>query len=92
MLEDIRTVEENEFAGDQICDIVRELTKDSYTIIHASAAGGRKTMSIYLTAAMQMYGRAQDALSACSGERAVRDESGVLLRTAVAANFENKRR
>jgi CRISPR-associated protein (TIGR02584 family) len=63
MLEDIRTVEENEFAGDQICDIVRELTKDPDTLIHASAAGGRKTMSIYLTAAMQMFGRAQDALS-----------------------------
>jgi CRISPR-associated protein (TIGR02584 family) len=63
MLEDIRTVEENEYAGDQICDIVRELTKDPDTLIHASAAGGRKTMSIYLTAAMQMFGRAQDALS-----------------------------
>ena len=63
MLEDIRTVEENEFAGDQICDIVRELAKDDNLQIHASAAGGRKTMSIYLTAAMQMFGRAQDALS-----------------------------
>lgn len=63
MLEDIRTVEENEFAGDQICDIVRELAKDDNLRIHASAAGGRKTMSIYLTAAMQMFGRAQDALS-----------------------------
>lgn len=63
MLEDIRTVKENEFAGDQICEIVRELTKDPNTRIHASAAGGRKTMSIYLTAAMQMFGRAQDALS-----------------------------
>jgi hypothetical protein len=62
-LEDIRTPEENEFAGDQICEIVRELTKDRDTRVHASVAGGRKTMSIYLTAAMQLYGRAHDALS-----------------------------
>lgn len=62
-LADIRTVEENEYAGDQICEIVRELTKDTGTRIHASAAGGRKTMGIYLTAAMQLFGRAQDKLS-----------------------------
>ena len=49
-------------AGDRICDIVRELTKDAETRIHASAAGGRKTMSIYLTAAMQLFGRVQDTL------------------------------
>ncbi|MCI0489814.1 MAG: CRISPR-associated ring nuclease Csm6 [Blastocatellia bacterium] len=62
-LPDIRTLEENELAGDRICDIVRELAKDENTRIHASAAGGRKTMSIYLTAAMQLFGRAQDMLS-----------------------------
>jgi CRISPR-associated protein (TIGR02584 family) len=62
-LGDIREPEENEFAGNQICDIVRELTKDPDTRIHASAAGGRKTMSIYLTAAMQLFGRPQDTLS-----------------------------
>ncbi|MCI0389637.1 MAG: CRISPR-associated ring nuclease Csm6 [Acidobacteria bacterium] len=62
-LADIRSVEENEFAADQICEIVRELAKDEDTRIHASAAGGRKTMSIYLTTAMQLFGRAQDRLS-----------------------------
>jgi CRISPR-associated protein (TIGR02584 family) len=62
-LPDIRTPEENELAGDQICDILRELTKDPTTRIHASAAGGRKTMSIYLTAAMQLFGRTHDSLS-----------------------------
>lgn len=62
-LPDIRTPEENELAGDRICDIVSELAKDERTRIHASAAGGRKTMSIYLTAAMQLFGRAQDTLS-----------------------------
>lgn len=62
-LEDIRTPKENELAGDQICEIVRELTRDHATRLHASAAGGRKTMSIYLTAAMQLFGRAHDTLS-----------------------------
>lgn len=62
-LEDIRTVEENEYAGDQICEAVRRLTADAGTRIHASAAGGRKTMGIYLTAAMQLLGRWEDTLS-----------------------------
>lgn len=62
-LPDIRTPAENELAGDQICEIVRELTSSPGTRLHASAAGGRKTMSIYLTAAMQLFGRAHDTLS-----------------------------
>lgn len=62
-LADIRSVEENEFAADQICEIVRELAKDDRTRIHASAAGGRKTMGIFLASAMQLFGRRQDALS-----------------------------
>jgi CRISPR-associated protein (TIGR02584 family) len=63
LLEDIRTAEENKYAGDQICEMVRELTADKGTRIHASAAGGRKTLGIYLTAAMQLFGRIQDRLS-----------------------------
>jgi len=62
-LEDIRTSEENALAGDKICEIVRELCNDDNVQIHASAAGGRKTMGIYLTAAMQLFGRPNDMLS-----------------------------
>ncbi len=62
-LDDIRTVDDNSYAANQICEIVRELTRDPGTRLHASAAGGRKTMSIYLTAAMQLFGRVQDRLS-----------------------------
>ncbi len=61
--DDIRTVDDNSDAVNQICEIVRELTHDPGTRLHASAAGGRKTMSIYLTAAMQLFGRLQDRLS-----------------------------
>ena len=63
MLGDIRSVQDNGHAANQICEIVRELTRDPHTCLYASAAGGRKTMSIYLTAAMQLFGRAQDRLS-----------------------------
>jgi len=63
MLPDIRSVEDNAFAANQICEIVQKLTRDPHTRLHASAAGGRKTMSIYLTAAMQLFGRTEDRLS-----------------------------
>jgi CRISPR-associated protein (TIGR02584 family) len=62
-LEDIRTKEDNEIAGNDICRIVRELCKRENTRIHASVAGGRKTMSVYLAAAMSLFGRADDCLS-----------------------------
>jgi len=63
MLEDIRTPMENEFAGNQICEIVRELCQNEDSVIYASAAGGRKTMGIYLTLAMSLFGRSEDSLS-----------------------------
>ncbi len=62
-LPDIRTLEENEFAGDSICRYVRQWTQDPGTPIHASVAGGRKTMGIYLTAAFQLFARPLDTLS-----------------------------
>jgi CRISPR-associated protein (TIGR02584 family) len=62
LLDDIRTPEENMLAANQICAIVRELTRDTKTQLFASAAGGRKTMSIYLATAMQLYARSWDTL------------------------------
>jgi CRISPR-associated protein (TIGR02584 family) len=62
-LDDIRTLDDNSNAANQICEIVQELTRDPHTRLHASVAGGRKTMSIYLTIAMQLFGRVQDRLS-----------------------------
>jgi CRISPR-associated protein (TIGR02584 family) len=62
-LDDIRLKAENERTADRICEIVRELAKQEDTRIHASAAGGRKTMGIFLASAMQLFGRRQDALS-----------------------------
>lgn len=62
-LTDILTDEDNEKAANQICEIVRELTEDEDLRIHASIAGGRKTMSLYLMTAMQLYGRNDDSMS-----------------------------
>ena len=62
-LDDIRKREENERAADRICEIVYQLTSQPDTKIHASVAGGRKTMGIYLATAMQLFGRRQDEMS-----------------------------
>lgn len=62
-LQDILTSEDNERAANQICEIVRNQTQDENVRIHASVAGGRKTMGLYLQAAMQLFGRPGDAMS-----------------------------
>jgi CRISPR-associated protein (TIGR02584 family) len=62
-LQDILTDEDNEKAANQTCEIVRELADDENVRIHASIAGGRKTMGLYLMAAMQLYGRNNDVMS-----------------------------
>lgn len=62
-LEDIRTPADNERAADFITERVRELTADPTSRLHASIAGGRKTMGFYLGYALSLYGRDQDCLS-----------------------------
>lgn len=61
-LEDIRTEEENEVIGDTITYFIREKSKDLKARLHCSIAGGRKTMSFYLGAALQLFGRPWDKL------------------------------
>jgi CRISPR-associated protein (TIGR02584 family) len=62
-LTDIRDHADNERAADLITEVVRELSADSDCAIHASIAGGRKTMGFYLGYAMSLFGRGQDRLS-----------------------------
>ena len=52
-LEDILTDEDNDQVANQICEIVRELAADQSLRLHASVAGGRKTMGLYLMAALK---------------------------------------
>ncbi len=63
LLDDIRDDADNTLAADFICEKVRELTADAHSELHASIAGGRKTMGFYLGYAMSLYGRPQDRLS-----------------------------
>lgn len=61
-LDDIRSERENEIIGDLITSLVRQLAGRADTRLHCSIAGGRKTMSFYLGAALQLFGRPQDRL------------------------------
>jgi CRISPR-associated protein (TIGR02584 family) len=61
-LEDIRTADDSAAVADQILAFIRRLTDDPTTRLHCSLAGGRKTQSVLLGFALQLYGRAQDTL------------------------------
>ena len=62
-LHDIRDDADNTAAADYIAHAVRLLTLDANTEIHASIAGGRKTMGFFLGNAMSLWARPQDRLS-----------------------------
>jgi CRISPR-associated protein (TIGR02584 family) len=61
-LDDIRTPRENAAAAEFILDEVRRTTANDDTRLIASLAGGRKTMSALLHAAVSLLGRRQDRL------------------------------
>ncbi|HXH13073.1 MAG TPA: CRISPR-associated ring nuclease Csm6 [Alphaproteobacteria bacterium] len=61
-LEDIRTAADSAAVADQILACIRRLTDDPTTRLHCSLAGGRKTLSVLLGFALQLYGRVQDSL------------------------------
>lgn len=62
-LDDIRDDDDNRLAADTIAEWVRRFTQDPHSAVHASIAGGRKTMGFFLGYAMSLYGRPQDRLS-----------------------------
>ena len=62
-LPDIRTPEENNMAADTITDVVRQLCMDDDSVLHASIAGGRKSMGFFLGYALSLFARPQDRLS-----------------------------
>jgi len=61
-LADIRNDRDSEAVGDVITAFIREKAADPSVRLHCSIAGGRKTMSFYMGAALQMFGRPQDRL------------------------------
>jgi CRISPR-associated protein (TIGR02584 family) len=62
-MRDIRSPQDNHAAADFITAHVRALTADPRCALHASIAGGRKTMGFYLGYALSLFGRQQDRLS-----------------------------
>jgi CRISPR-associated protein (TIGR02584 family) len=62
-LADLRTTADNEAAAHCIVARVREWTARKEVILHASVAGGRKTMGLFLAQAMSWFARPQDDLS-----------------------------
>ncbi|WP_192021462.1 CRISPR-associated ring nuclease Csm6 [Shewanella sp. WPAGA9] len=63
VLDDAKGEEDQSIMADFITRKVAELTEDDNLAIHASIAGGRKTMAFYMGYAMSLYGREQDVLS-----------------------------
>ncbi len=61
-IEDITGAEESEALGDVITSLIRDLASDPSVRLHCSIAGGRKTMSFYMGAALQLFGRPWDKL------------------------------
>ncbi|NMC93801.1 MAG: TIGR02584 family CRISPR-associated protein [Syntrophorhabdus sp.] len=61
-LPDITDEMESEIMGDLITSFIRTLTEDQKIRLHCSIAGGRKTMSFYMGAALQLFGRPWDRL------------------------------
>ena len=62
-VEDARSLPDHEALADFIMTQVRNHTAASGSSLHASLAGGRKTMTFYIGYAMSLFGRAQDTLS-----------------------------
>lgn len=62
-LADIETSDDNTAVADITAQVVRGFTSDPHCALHASIAGGRKTMGFYLGYAVGLLGRPQDRLS-----------------------------
>ncbi len=62
-LGDIVSKADNAAVADAIMQHLQRLTADEDTIVHASVAGGRKTMGVALALAMSLLGRERDELS-----------------------------
>lgn len=59
---DIRTVADNEQAGDQIASFLQTKACEPAVRLHCSLSGGRKTMTHYMGIAFQLFARPWDNL------------------------------
>ncbi|HIF9176074.1 TPA: CRISPR-associated ring nuclease Csm6 [Photobacterium damselae] len=63
LLDDIHNEKAQKAMANELTHNIRELTKNSSIAIHASIAGGRKSMSFYMGYIFSMFARPCDALS-----------------------------
>jgi CRISPR-associated protein (TIGR02584 family) len=61
-LDDIRSCEDNFCAANQVFNLINEWCKRKDECLLCSVAGGRKTLGIYLTVSLMMFGRPYDKL------------------------------
>lgn len=62
VFDDIRTVEANEIAGDQVTHILRSLSAQPNSRLHCVLSGGRRSMSYFMGVAFQLFARQWDKL------------------------------
>lgn len=62
-LDDIETALDNTAVADTVLRLLRPLLRDPDCAVHASIAGGRKSMGFYLGYVLSLLGRPQDRLS-----------------------------
>lgn len=63
ILDDIRGEADNNALGDATVRLIGRLTERAEVRLHASMAGGRKTMSFFMGYVMSLFGRPEDELS-----------------------------
>lgn len=61
-IDDLRTADDNMRAADFMLGVIRQYTEDPSTVVYASLAGGRKTMSALLFSCMGLLGREDDKI------------------------------
>lgn len=62
-IEDVQSEAEMKSVAKFLLELVKEHTSNKALTLHASLAGGRKTMTFYMSYAMTLYARPQDTLS-----------------------------
>lgn len=61
--EDLRSAGDNQRAADTMLETLRKYTEDPETVVYASIAGGRKSMSALMFSCMSLLGRTDDRIT-----------------------------
>jgi len=61
-LNDIRSDKDNMLFPNKTAEFIRKMSEDPDKVLYCSISGGRKSMGVHLTAALQIFGREHDKL------------------------------